>query len=157
MGCGRRYPLVKLAPGPTSWWTIICLPERLFKGLARVKGLLKLLYLCIYPRGHDPTEEFQPQGIVYTSRVHFLNVGLHEKWDSFPVEATGPFGHAFDSLLRRLSSCCRSSKLPHHFDKELWEAVFFQLRSPLPPFTSGSPNMSRCYVRACRRVAPRGS
>ena len=119
-----------------------------FENFPQTMGLSELLHLLVYPRGRNPTEELQPQCIVYTLHVHFLVVGLHVRWDFLPVEMVDPFGHAFDILLCRLSSCCCSSELPHRFDKELCE---------LPPFTSGSPNMSRCYARACRRAGPRGS
>ena len=73
------------------------------------------------------------------------------------VETADPFDHTFDRSLCHFSSCCRSSEIPHSFNKELREAVFVKLHPSLPPFTSASPKMSRCYARAWRRVGPWGS
>ena len=88
-------------------------------------GLSEPLYFRVYPRGRDPTEELQPQHIVYASNVYLLIVGFHVKWDFVPVETVDPFVHPLDSLLRRLSSCRCSSKLPHRFGKNLREVVSF--------------------------------
>ena len=59
----------------------------------------------MYLRSRDPTEELQPQRIIYASNIHLRVVGFHVKWDFVPVQMVDSFDHTLDSLL-----CCLLSR-----------------------------------------------
>ena len=92
---------------------------------AHIQHMHTYIYFRVYPRSRDLIEELQPLRIVYAMNIHLRVVGFHVKWDFLPVETVDPFVHPLDSLLRRLSSCRCSSKLPHRFGKNLREVVSF--------------------------------
>jgi hypothetical protein len=102
------------------------------------------------PRGRYPTKELQPQRRV-------LPLALPRERDFVPVETADSFDHPLNGSIRFTLAHQRLSKPPHYFGYLYSrEVVVFRLYPPVPPFTSGSPKMSRCCARARRRGGTTG-
>ena len=99
-------------------------------------GFSEICHLRGYSGSHDPTEELQPQRIIY----------------AIP-------NHALDSSLRCLSFRRHSFELLNRFGHYLRKVIVFQLHAPLPPLSRRVHQRCHGIPHRCIEIGarPRGS